>query len=134
MLQPKKTKFLKQHRSNLKGIKYFKGILHFGSYGIQSIEAGYITINQIEAVRKILKNYIKPFGKLWIVIFPHQPYTQKSEGSRMGSGKGVVKKWISVIKRGKILFELDNVPLDIAKKACSLASTKLPIKTKFIIK
>jgi large subunit ribosomal protein L16 len=133
MKQPKKVKYYKQHKNKLKGNCFEKSKLLLGKYGLQALQRGQLTAEQIEASRRIIKTTIKRFGNLWVRVSTTQPITRKSENSRMGSGKGNVKFWVSNVKSGRIIFEISDIPLDIVKKAFSLASTKLPIKTKIII-
>ena len=104
----------------------------FGEYGLQALEAGWLTSKQIEAARVALTRYIKRGGKVWINVFPHKPVTKKPAETRMGGGKGAPENWVAVVKPGKVIFELSGVSLDIAKEAIRLASNKLSIKTKFI--
>lgn len=134
MLSPKKTKFRKQHRGRMQG-KASKGTkIIFGEYGLQTIEPIWLTSRQIEATRRTITRYVKRGGKLWIRIFPDKPVTARPAETRMGSGKGAPEYWVAVVKPGHILFEISGVPENIAKQAMSLASYKLPVKTKFIIR
>jgi large subunit ribosomal protein L16 len=105
-----------------------------GSYGLVALEPAWITSNQIEAARIAMTRYIKRGGKVWIKIFPDKPITEKPAETRMGSGKGSVEYWVAVVKPGRVMFEMDGVAEDVAKEAMRLASHKLPIKTKFIVK
>nr|YP_009243812.1 ribsomal protein L16 [Sargassum horneri]AKO62583.1 ribsomal protein L16 [Sargassum horneri]QJC59457.1 ribosomal protein L16 [Sargassum horneri]QNU09430.1 ribosomal protein L16 [Sargassum horneri]QNU09566.1 ribosomal protein L16 [Sargassum horneri]UVW81220.1 50S ribosomal protein L16 [Sargassum horneri] len=132
MLSPKRTKFRKQHRGNLKGKVFNRSTINFGDYAIQALEPTWLTSRQIEATRRTITRYTKRGGKLWITIFPDKPITARAAESRMGSGKGTVDYWVAVIKPGTILFELSGVPLKLAKDAMQIASYKLPIKTKFL--
>ncbi len=134
MLSPKRTKFRKQHRGRMKGRAYRNNKISFGEFGLQSQEPGWITSRQIEATRRTISRSIKRGGKLWITIFPDKPITARAAESRMGSGKGAVDYWVAVIRPGNILFELSGVSSEIAQISMKLASYKLPIKTKFIIK
>lgn len=134
MLSPKRTKFRKQHRGRMKGKAYRNNKISFGDYALQSEEPGWITSRQIEATRKTITRSIKRTGKLWITIFPDKPVTARAKESRMGSGKGAVDYWVAVIKPENIIFELGGISKELAKSAMKLASYKLPIKTKFIIK
>jgi large subunit ribosomal protein L16 len=133
MLSPKRTKYRKQQRGRLKG-KITKSTLSFGDFGLQAQEPVWLTSRQIEATRRTITRYTKRGGKLWIMVFPDKPVTARAEESRMGSGKGAVQYWVSVIKPGKMLFELGGVASEVAKEALKMASYKLPIKTKLIIK
>lgn len=132
MLMPKRVKYRRQHRGRMKG--YAKGgrTVAFGEYGLQAIEASWITSRQIEAARIAMTRYMKRGGKVWIKIFPDKPYTAKPLEVRMGSGKGALEGWVAVIKPGKILFEIAGVEEEVAREALRLASHKLPIKTKFV--
>lgn len=134
MLSPKKTKYRKMHRGRLKGKACRNTTLHFGTFGIQALEPVWLTSRQIEAVRRTLSRYTKRVGKIWIKIFPDKSVTARAEESRMGSGKGSVDHWVAVIKPGTILFEMDGISKEIALKALTVASYKLPIKTKILIK
>nr|YP_011006566.1 50S ribosomal protein L16 [Halosiphon tomentosus]WAM63711.1 50S ribosomal protein L16 [Halosiphon tomentosus] len=134
MLSPKRTKFRKQHRGRLKGKATRGNTINFGDYAIQALEPTWLTSRQIEATRRTITRYTKRGGKLWITVFPDKPVTARAAESRMGSGKGSVEYWVAVVKPGNILFELSGVPLKLAKQAMQIASYKLPIKTKFLIK
>ena len=134
MLSPKRTKFRKQQRGRLKGKITTENKLTFGDYGLQAQEPVWLTSRQIEATRRTITRYTKRGGKLWIMIFPDKAVTARAEESRMGSGKGSPQYWISVIKPGKMLFELKGVSEEIAREALKMASYKLPIKTKLIVK
>ena len=134
MFSPKKTKYKKYHRGNMRG-KATRGTdIRFGDFGLQALEPTWITSRQIEAARRTITRYTKRGASLWIRIFPDKSVTARAAESRMGSGKGSVDYWVAVIKPGTILFEISSVPEEIAKAALSLASYKLPVKTKFIIK
>jgi len=132
MLMPKRVKYRRQHRGRMKG--YAKGgtEVSFGDYGLQATEASWITSRQIEAARIAMTRYMKRGGKVWIKIFPDKPYTAKPLEVRMGSGKGNLEGWVSVVKPGKILFEIAGVEEEVAREALRLAAHKLPIKTKFV--
>ncbi|HZG86993.1 50S ribosomal protein L16 [Paenibacillus sp.] len=132
MLLPKRVKYRKEQRGSMKGRAKGGTEIAFGEYGLQALEPAWITNRQIEAARIAMTRYIKRGGKVWIKIFPSKPITQKPLEVRMGSGKGNVEKWVSVVKPGKILFELAGVSEEIAREAMRLASHKLPIKTKFV--
>nr|QCI06929.1 ribosomal protein L16 [Halydictyon mirabile] len=134
MLSPKKTKFRKQHRGRMKGHASKGNQIVFGDYGLQTIEPVWLTSRQIEATRRTITRYVKRGGKLWIRVFPDKPVTARPAETRMGSGKGAPEYWVAVIKPGHILFEISGVTHHIAKQAMHLASYKLPVKTKFIIK
>jgi len=108
--------------------------LSFGSYGLQALDPGWITDRQIEAARIAMTRHIKRGGRIWIRIFPDKPVTKKPAETRMGKGKGVPEQWVAVIKKGKVLFEMEGITEDIAREALGLASHKLPIKTRFLVK
>ena len=134
MLSPKKTKFKKQQRGRLKGKASSGNTINFGDYAIQALEPTWLTSRQIEATRRTITRYTKRGGKLWITVFPDKPITARAAESRMGSGKGALDYWVAKIKPGTILFELSGVNSGLAKEAMTIASYKLPIKTKFIQK
>jgi len=134
MLSPKKTKFRKQHRGRMKGVASKGNKIIFGEYALQSTQPTWLTSRQIEATRRTMTRYLKRSGKLWIRVFPDKPITARPAETRMGSGKGAPEYWVAVIKPGHILFEIAGVPQNTAKQAMHLASYKLPIKTKFIVK
>ncbi|WP_185868845.1 50S ribosomal protein L16 [Blattabacterium cuenoti] len=132
MLQPKKTKYKKKQKGRIRGNSNRGNSLTRGLYGIKSLERSWITSKQLEAARVAATRYMKREGKLWINIFPDKPATKKPQEVRMGKGKGPVEFWVSVVKPGRILFEIDGVEMNIAKEALRLAAQKLPIKMKFI--
>jgi large subunit ribosomal protein L16 len=132
MLLPKKTKFRKHHRGRRRGVTKGQSTVHFGEYGIKSLEAGWVTNRQIEAARIAMTRKIKRGGKVWINIFPDKPFTKKPAETRMGKGKGSPEGWVAVIKPGRVMFELAGVPEPLAKEALRLAGQKLPLKTKFV--
>nr|YP_009944636.1 ribosomal protein L16 [Osmundea sinicola]QFR99930.1 ribosomal protein L16 [Osmundea sinicola] len=134
MLSPKRTKFRKQHRGRMKGKASRGNTIIFGEYGLQAAEPTWLTSRQIEATRRTITRYVKRGGKLWIRVFPDKPVTARPAETRMGSGKGAPEYWVAVIKPGHVIFEIAGVPQNIAEQAMKLASYKLPIKTKFIIK
>ena len=129
MLMPSRTKYRKQQRGRMKGKATAGSSLSFGQYGLYAKEPGWITANQIEAVRVTITRFIKRGGKMWIRIFPDKPVTKKPLETRMGKGKGEPELWVAVVKPGRILFELTGISNDIAMEAFRLASHKLPIKT-----
>lgn len=131
---PKKTKYRKSQRLRgcCEGIATRGTLVAFGAFGLKTIEGGEISSRQIEAARRAMTRYIKRGGKIWIRIFPHKPITQKAAEVPMGSGKGTVEKYVSAIKAGTVLFEMDGVELSQAKEAMRLASQKLPVKCKFV--
>ncbi len=132
MLSPKKTKFRKAHKGRIHGNAKGGTDLNFGTFGLKALEPARITSRQIEAARRAITRHIRRAGRVWIRIFPDVPVSQKPAEVRMGSGKGSVEYWACRVKPGRIMFELDGVPADLAKRAFELASAKLPIKTRFI--
>lgn len=136
MLQPKKQKYRKLHRSRgwSKGKSKAGNNVAFGSIGLKAVSAGEITSRQIEAARRAMTRSVKRGGKIWIRIFPHTPITRKASEVPMGSGKGSVEFYVSRVKRGKIMFEMDGIPEELARKALTLASAKLPVKTKIVLR
>ena len=132
MLQPKRTKFRKAFKGRLKGVATSGTTLNFGAYGLKAIEPGRITARQIEATRRAVTRHIKRAGRVWIRIFPDVPVSKKPTEVRMGKGKGSPEYWMVRIQPGKVMFELDGVPLELAKEAFERGAAKLPIKTKFI--
>lgn len=134
MLQPKKTKFRKQHKMVPSGTATRGTTLAFGSFGIKSLETCWITSRQIEAARVAVTRYMKREGQIWIRIFPDKPITRKPLEVRMGKGKGAPEFWVATVKPGTVIFEAEGVPLNIAKEALRLAAQKLPVTTKFVIR
>ncbi|OPZ49735.1 MAG: 50S ribosomal protein L16 [Firmicutes bacterium ADurb.BinA052] len=134
MLMPKKVKYRKQQRGRMKGIATRGNVLSLGEFGLQAIEPGWVTSRQIEAARIAMTRYTKRGGNVWIRIFPDKPVTKKPAETRMGSGKGAPEYWVSVVKPGRVMFEIGGIPEDVAREALRLAGHKLPIKTKFISK
>jgi len=134
MLQPKRTKFRKMQKGRMKGNAGRGNQIAFGSFAIKALEECWITSRQIEAARIAATRYMKREGQMWIRIFPDKPITKKPAEVRMGKGKGAPEYWAAVVKPGRIMFELDGVPLDIAKEALRLAAQKLPITTKFVVR
>ena len=133
MLQPNKTKFKKQQKGKFKKRIAIKGhILNFGDFGLKSLDTSRITARQIESARIVISRYLKRIGKIWIRIFPDKPITKKPIEVRQGKGKGNVEFWVALVQPGRILFEVSGIPENIALKAFSLASYKLPIKTSFV--
>jgi len=132
VLVPKRVKFRRQHRGRMKGKAQAGNQVAFGEFGMQALEPAWITNQQIEAARIAMTRYIKRGGKVWIKIFPDKPVTAKPAETRMGSGKGSPEYWVAVVKPGRVLFELAGVSEEIAREAMRLASSKLPIKTKFV--
>lgn len=134
MLMPKKVKYRKQQRGRMRGMAYRGSSVDFGEYGLKAMTCGYITNRQLEAARIAMTRYIKRGGKVWIRIFPDKPVTKKPAEVRMGSGKGAPDGWVAVIRPGKILFEMEGVPLETAQEAFRLAAMKLPMKTKLVLR
>jgi large subunit ribosomal protein L16 len=134
MLMPKRVKRRKVQRGRMKGRAGSGNKLAYGEFGLQATEPGWVTSNQIEAARIAMTRYTKRGGKVWIDIFPHKPITQKPAETRMGSGKGSVEYWVAVVKPDRVMFEMAGIPEQDAREALRLASYKLPIKTRIIIK
>jgi len=132
MLAPKRIKYRKQMKGRMRGKATRGNTVAFGEYGLQSTEPGWITNRQIEAARVAMTRHIKRGGKVWIRIFPDKPVTKKPAETRMGKGKGNPEMWVAVVKPGRMLFELEGVTEDIARRAMELAAAKLPVKTKFV--
>ncbi len=132
MLAPKKVKHRKQQRGRMKGVASKGCHLAFGDYGLQAQECGWLTSKQIEAARIVITRHIKRVGKIWIRIFPDKPITSKPTETRMGKGKGDPAEWVAVIKPGRMLYELEGIPEEVAREAFRLASHKLPIHTRFL--
>lgn len=135
MLQPKKVKHRKWHKGRRRGVFETRGIeLAFGRFGLKAEEAAWLTARQIEACRRAITHHLKRGGKIWIRVFPDKPVTQKPAEVTMGGGKGAVSGYVVPVRIGRILFELEGVPREIAKEALTLAGHKLPIKTRFVEK
>ncbi|MBW4538327.1 MAG: 50S ribosomal protein L16 [Myxacorys chilensis ATA2-1-KO14] len=134
MLSPRRTKFRKQQRGRMAGLATRGSDLNFGDFGLQALEPSWITARQIEAGRRAMTRYIRRGGKIWIRVFPDKPVTARPAETRMGSGKGAPEFWVAVVKPGRILFEIAGVPEATAREAMRLASFKMPIKTKFIVR
>lgn len=132
MLQPKRTKFRKQHKNRNNGIAVRGSSVSFGEYGLKATSRGRITARQIEAARRAITRHVKRGGKIWIRVFPDKPITKKPLEVRMGKGKGSVEYWVAQIKPGTMLYEIQGVPEELAREAFALASAKLPITTTFI--
>ena len=132
MLMPKKVKFRKQQRGRMTGKAWRGSTVSFGDYGLKAMECGWVTDRQIEAARVAMTRFIKRGGKVWIRLFPDKPITKKPAETRMGKGKGAPEQWVAVIRPGKILFEMEGVPVETAKQAMSLAADKLPIRTRLV--
>ncbi|WP_423148872.1 50S ribosomal protein L16 [Rubrolithibacter danxiaensis] len=134
MLQPKRTKFRKMQKGKMKGLATRGAELAFGSFGIKSLEPAWITSRQIEAARIAVTRFMKREGQVWIRIFPDKPVTKKPAEVRMGKGKGAPEYWVAVVRPGRMIFEAEGVPLEVAKEALRLAAQKLPVQTKFVIR
>ena len=134
MLSPKRVKFRKMFKGRTRGVASRGAEISFGSYGLMAMEPGWITNRQIEAARVALTRHIKRGGKVWIRIFPDKPITKKPAETRMGKGKGSPEGWVAVVKPGRVLFEMEGTPKDVAQKAMALASAKMPIRTKFVMR
>ena len=134
MLQPKKTKYRKMQKGKMKGNTKRGAELAFGSFAIKTLEEAWMTGRQIEAARQAVTRHMKREGQMWIMIFPDKPVTKKPAEVRMGKGKGAPEYFVARISPGRILFEIEGVPLDIAKEALRLAAQKLPVTTKFVVR
>ncbi len=131
MMQPKRTKYRKQFKGRNRGVATRGNKVSFGEYGLKSVELGRITSRQIEAARRAMSRHIKRGGKIWIRIFPDKPISKKPLEVRMGSGKGNVEYWVALVQPGRMMFEIEGVPEDLAREALRLAADKLPVKTVF---
>jgi large subunit ribosomal protein L16 len=134
MDQPKRVKYRKSQRGRRTGTAQAGNVVDFGDYGMQALESAWITSAQIEAARRAMTRHIRRGGKVWIRIFPDKPVSKKPAETRMGSGKGLPDHWVSVVKSGRMLFEMAGVAESVAKEAIRLAAHKLPIKTKFVLR
>ncbi len=132
MLQPKRTKFRKQFKGRIHGAAKGGTNLDFGQFGLKALEPERVTARQIEAARRAMTRHMKRAGRVWIRVFPDVPVTKKPTEVRMGKGKGGIEFWAAKVKPGRIMFELDGVPVELAKEALALAAAKLPIKTRFV--
>jgi large subunit ribosomal protein L16 len=132
MLAPKRIKFRKQFKGRMRGIALRGNTIAFGEFGLATLEPGWITNRQIEASRIAISRAMKRGGKMWIRLFPDKPITKKPAETRMGSGKGNPEGWVAVVKPARVLFEVEGIPEDMARKAFALASAKLPVKTRFV--
>lgn len=131
-LMPKRVKFRKMQRGKIRGAAYRGSTLSFGEFGLKCLENGWLSDRQIEAARVTLMRHLKGGGKVWIRAFPDKPITKKPAETRMGKGKGDPSHWVAVVKRGKILFEMDGVPKEIARECMRVAAHKIPYRTKFV--
>ena len=134
MLQPKRVKYRKQQKGRIRGNAMRGNTVAFGDYGLQTLDAGWITNRQIEAARVAMTRHIKRGGKVWIRIFPDKPITSKPAETRMGKGKGNPEGWVAPVKPGRVMFELEGVDETIARRAMDLASAKLPVRTRFVVR
>ena len=132
MLMPKRVKFRKRQRGRMKGKALAGNEVAFGEYGLKALEPGWITSQQLEAARVALTRHVRRGGKIWVRVFPDRPVTKKPAETRMGKGKGNPEYWVAVVHPGRVLFELEGIPRDIAQEAMRLAGHKLPIRTKFV--
>jgi len=133
-LMPKRVKYRKVQRGRMKGTSFKAASLTFGEFGLKALENGWVKDKQIEAARVALMRNTRRGGKVWIRIFPDRPVTKKPAETRMGKGKGAPDHWVAVVKKGRILFEMEGIPADLAKDSMRLAAHKLPIRTKFILR
>nr|YP_010043169.1 ribosomal protein L16 [Corydalis edulis]YP_010154273.1 ribosomal protein L16 [Corydalis saxicola]YP_010194728.1 ribosomal protein L16 [Corydalis fangshanensis]UXB55967.1 ribosomal protein L16 [Coreanomecon hylomeconoides]QPC56929.1 ribosomal protein L16 [Corydalis edulis]QQW52106.1 ribosomal protein L16 [Corydalis saxicola]QZZ81467.1 ribosomal protein L16 [Corydalis fangshanensis]UJI65739.1 ribosomal protein L16 [Corydalis fangshanensis] len=133
MLSPKRTRFRKQHRGRMRGVSYRGNRICFGRYALQALEPAWITSRQIEAGRRAMTRYARRGGKVWVRTFPDKPVTRRPTETRMGSGKGSPEYWVSVVKPGRILYEMVGVSEKVAREAISIAASKMPIRTQFFI-
>jgi large subunit ribosomal protein L16 len=134
MLMPKRVKFRKAHRGRMRGEAHAGASVAFGEFGLQALDRGWVTSQQIEAARRAITRFIKRGGKLWIRIFPDKPVTKKPAETRMGSGKGNPELWVAVVRPGRVMFELGGVPEAVGRQAMALAGHKLPLKTRFVMR
>ena len=134
MLQPKRTKFRKMQKGRVRGLAQRGSTIAYGSFAIKTLETGFITSRQIDSARVAITRYMKREGKVWIRIFPDKPITSKPAEVRMGKGKGAPSHWVAPIKPGRIMFEIDGVPLSVAQEALRLGAQKMPVKTKFVVR
>jgi large subunit ribosomal protein L16 len=134
MLSPKRIKYRKQQKGRMRGKATRGSTVAFGTFGLKALECGYLTSQQIEAARIAMTRYVKRGGKIWIRIFPDKPFTRKPAETRMGKGKGSPEGWVAVIRPGRILYEMEGISEDVAREALRLASHKLPLKTRFVLR
>ncbi len=134
MLQPKRVKYRKRQKGRLRGYAHRGNTIAFGDYGLQTLDIGWISSRQIESARVAMTRHIKRGGKVWIRIFPDKPITSKPAETRMGKGKGNPESWVAPVKPGRVMFELEGVPEEVARRAMQLASAKLPVKTRFLVR
>jgi large subunit ribosomal protein L16 len=134
MLSPKRVKYRKQQKGRMRGKASRGNTVAFGTFGLCSLECGYLTSQQIEAARIAMTRYVKRGGKIWIRIFPDKPFTRKPAETRMGKGKGSPEGWLAVIRPGRVLYEMEGIPEEVAREALRLAAHKLPLRTKFVLR
>ena len=134
MLQPRRTKFRKMQKGRVRGLAQRGSKIAFGSFAIKTTDIGFITSRQIEAARVAITRYMKREGKVWIRIFPDKPITSKPAEVRMGKGKGAPSHWVAPVRPGRIMFEIDGVPRDVAEEALRLGAQKLPVRTRFVVR
>ena len=134
MLAPKRVKYRKQMKGRMRGQANRGNYVAFGDYGLQATEPGWVTNRQIEAARTAMTRHIKRGGKVWIRIFPDKPVTKKPAETRMGTGKGNPEAWVAVVKPGRVMFEMEGVPEELAREAFALAAAKLPVKSKVVLR
>lgn len=134
MLQPKRVKYRKTHRGTRRGKAQSGNTIVFGEFGLQAVEASWVTARQIEAARRVIVRYLRRGGKMWVRIFPDKPVTKKPAETRMGSGKGATDHWVAVVKPGRMIFEVSGIKESMAREAMELASHKLPLATKYLVK
>lgn len=132
MLMPKKVKYRRRHKGRMRGKATSGSSVDFGDYGLKALEPGWITERQIEAARIAMTRYTRRGGKIWIRIFPDKPVSKKPAETRMGKGKGAPEGWVAVVRPGRIMYEMEGLPEDVAREAMRLAAHKLPIRTKFV--
>jgi large subunit ribosomal protein L16 len=132
MLQPKKVKHRKQQKGRIRGAAHRGNTIAFGEYGLQTLDSGRLTARQIEAARIAMTRHVKRGGKVWIRVFPDKPITKKPAETRMGKGKGNPEEWVAVVRRGRVLYEMEGVPEATAREALRLAAHKLPVSTRFV--
>jgi large subunit ribosomal protein L16 len=134
VLQPKRVKYRKTHRGQRRGKAHAGSTIVFGEFGLQALEAAWLTSRQIEAARRVIVRYLRRGGQMWIRVFPDKPVTKKPAETRMGSGKGAPDHWVAVVRPGRMLFEIGGIKENMAREALHLASYKLPIDTRFVAK
>ncbi len=132
MLQPKKVKHRKQQKGRIRGKAHRGNTVAFGEFGLQTLDSGRLTARQIEAARIAMTRHVKRGGKVWIRVFPDKPITKKPAETRMGKGKGNPEEWVAVVKAGRMLYEMEGVPVEVAREALRLAAHKLPVATRFV--